>query len=98
MKRPIRKADRNQPELVEQIRKIPGTSVAHTHVLGKGFPDLVVSHKGFNYLLEIKDPLLPPSQRKLSDDEKDFHSKWTGQIAVIETIDDFLTLIANHNH
>ena len=96
MKRPIRKADRNPPELVEQIRKIPGTSVAHTHIVGKGFVDIVGGYNKKNFLCEIKGPKQPVWVRKLSADEEKFHKQWTGQIAVIETIDDFLKLIANH--
>lgn len=78
---------------MEQIRQIPGVTVAHTHTIGKGFPDLVISHRGKNYLLEVKDPSQPPSKRKLTDDEKVFHQTWTGQISVVETLQDVLEVI-----
>jgi hypothetical protein len=84
----IRRTDDNQKKLVAQIRAIPGTSVAHTHTLGQGFPDLCVSYKGVNFLFEVKDPLKPPSARKLTPDEQKFHESWTGSIHVVETIDD----------
>lgn len=89
----IRKADTNQPSLVKQIRQLPGVTVALTHRLGKGFPDAVIGFNGRNYLAEIKDPSLPPSKRKLTPDEQKFFDEWTGQISVIETIDDVIQLI-----
>lgn len=88
-----KKIDRNQPELVEQIRKIPGATVTHTHELGNGMVDIIVGYRKKNFLLEIKDPLKPPSARKLTEDEEKFHRGWTGQIAIVETLDDVLKLI-----
>jgi hypothetical protein len=89
----VRKVDANQAQLVEQLRQIPGLTVAHTHTIGKGFPDLVVAYKGVNYLLEVKDPNKPPSAKKLTPDEQKFHQSWTGRIAVVETVEDVLKLI-----
>jgi hypothetical protein len=91
----IKKVDTNQSKLVAQMRKIPGLRVAHTHTVGNGFPDVVISYKGVNYLFEIKDPSKPPSARKLTPDEEKFHSTWTGSIHVIEKIEDVLSII-NH--
>jgi hypothetical protein len=89
----IKKVDRNQPEIVKQLRKIPGVSVAHTHTVGDGFSDLVVGYKGKNYLCEVKDPAKPPSARKLTPDEEKFHSEWKGQVSVVESVTDILKLI-----
>lgn len=89
----VRKADGNQPELVEQIRDLPGVKVVLTHVIGNGFPDCIISFRGFNYMCEIKNPSQPPSKRKLTPDEEEFHKNWTGQIAVIMTLDDVLEMI-----
>jgi hypothetical protein len=89
----IRKVDNNQAQLVKQMRKIPGLTVAHTHTVGKGFPDVLVAYKGVNYLFEIKDPAKAKSARKLTEDEQKFHKGWTGQIAIVETLDDVLKLI-----
>lgn len=88
-----KRADRNQPELVEILRKIPGISVAHTHIVGDGFGDLVIGWKGKNFLIEVKDPKQPPSRRKLTRDEKKFHEQWKGQIAVAETLEQILNII-----
>lgn len=89
----VRRADDNQRELVEQIRQIPGTTVAHTHTIGKGFPDIVLGFNGKNYLFEIKDPSKPPSARKLTVAEENWHSWWTGRVYIVETIDDVLKII-----
>jgi hypothetical protein len=87
------KIDNNQEQLVKQMRRIPGLKVKHTHIV-KGFVDVVIGYQGINYLLEIKDPGKPPSKRKLTDDEQKFHNEWTGQVAVVETIDDVIKLIS----
>jgi hypothetical protein len=90
----VRKVDSNQSQLVKQMRKIPGLSVAHTHTVSNGFTDVVVGFRGVNYLFEIKDPSKPPSQRKLTPDELEFHKNWTGSIHIVETIDDVIKIIA----
>ena len=84
-----KRVDRNQPELVEQIRKL-GASVACTHMVGNGFVDAVVGWMNDNYLFEIKDPKQPPSKRRLTPDEEKFHAKWKGNIHKVETIDDVI--------
>lgn len=88
----IKKADKNQPELFKQVRKL-GFSIVSVHEVGKGCPDAIIGARGRNYLIEIKDPLKPPSARKLTPDELRFHSEWKGQVSVVETIDDVLKLI-----
>ena len=40
-----KRVDRNQPEIVDALRKA-GASVGHTHAVGKGFPDIVVGVQG----------------------------------------------------
>lgn len=88
-----KKIDRNQPELVNQLRKIPGLTVAHTHTIGKGFPDLAVGFQGKTWLFEVKDPSNIPSQRKLTPDEEQWHKKWTGHVATVETIEDVMRIL-----
>jgi hypothetical protein len=84
--------DRNQVSVIRELRKA-GCTVTVSSYLGDGFPDAVVGLGGVNYLIEIKDPDQPPSKRKLTADEKDFHASWNGQVCVIETADDFLRKI-----
>ena len=86
------RVDSNQKEIVQALRKA-GASVAHTHTIGQGFPDIVVGHRGKNLLLEIKDGSLTPSRRKLTEDEYEFHEAWRGQINIVESVEDALGLL-----
>lgn len=88
-----RKVDSNQAELVKQIRKIPGVSVLHIHVVGKGAPDVIIGYKGKNFLAEIKDPGKFKSQRKLTEDEEKFRNSWCGQVQTVETFDDVIRIL-----
>lgn len=76
--------DANQPEIVEYLRSL-GMSVCLLHTVGKGVPDLLVGFRGRNVLLEVKDGEKPPSRRRLTEDESDWHTKWAGQVDVVET-------------
>jgi len=82
MPRTRAKADTNQSKIVKVLRAV-GATVTSTHQLGKGFPDIVVGYKGHNYLLEIKDGDKPPSQRKLTADEQEWHDKWRGTVKIV---------------
>jgi hypothetical protein len=84
--------DDNQDEIVFALRGI-GATVAITHQLGGGFVDIVVGFRGKNYLIEIKDGNKPPSRRKLTKDEADFHWDWQGQIDIAENAEDAFRII-----
>jgi len=71
-----------------------GCSVAVTSAVGAGFPDLVVGINGLNIMVEIKDGAKPPSERRLTPAQVDFHGYWRGQIVVIETVDQVIALVA----
>jgi len=88
--------DENQTEIVEGLRKL-GISVAITHQLGKGFPDIVCGYHGKNYMIEIKDGNKSPSQQKLSDDEIVFHDEWRGQIDIANSLDAAVGIIFKKN-
>ncbi len=81
------KVDRNQAEIVDAFRRL-GCTVHCTHTLGQGFPDLVVGHLGNNYLVEVKDWQQPPSKRKLTVDEAEWHANWRGQATVVMCVAD----------
>lgn len=87
MRRYHSKADANQPEIVEAIRKLGGT-VLHLHTLGHGAPDLAVGYGGLTMLAEIKDGSKPPSAQKLTPDEEKWHGSWTGGVYLIRDIED----------
>ena len=56
-------------------------------------PDIAVGYKGINHLFEIKDESKPPSQRKLTKDEKRFHSTWKGSVHIVESPEYAIRLI-----
>jgi hypothetical protein len=89
----VRKArvDANQATITATLRRC-GFAVAHAHTLGKGFPDLVIARRGWTGLVEVKDGSKPPSARRLTPDEADFHAKWPGEIFIIECVEDVLKL------
>lgn len=80
------KVDRNQPEIVAALRKV-GAQVACTSTVGQGFPDLVVAFRGRNILMELKDSKQPPSARQLTPAQKIFHAEWSGELHVVESIE-----------
>lgn len=86
------KADANQPALVKAIRQL-GASVLVLSNVGKGCPDLAIGHGGRTYLVEIKNPTLPPSARTLTPAEKEWHQAWRGQVAIVETLEDVLRVL-----
>ncbi|WP_372570382.1 hypothetical protein [Ruegeria jejuensis] len=86
------KVDDNQPEIVKALRKA-GATVTPTHAAGDGFPDLAVGYRGFNYFLEVKDGNKPPSARKLTKDQVEWHDKWRGQVAVVKSVDEALEVL-----
>jgi hypothetical protein len=93
------KVDANQPAIVAALRKA-GASVGLLHSVGGGCPDLVVGYRdpatGLRecVLVEVKDGSKPPSARKLTEDQEDWHAAWRGRpVAVVETVEDALRVI-----
>ena len=86
------KVDANQPGIVAGLRAA-GCTVAPAHAVGRGFPDLVVGYRGCTYLLEVKDGDKPPSARKLTPAQVDWHAAWRGHVAVVCTLDEALDAI-----
>ena len=84
-----KRTDANQTALVKGLRRIPGIAVWPVN----DRCDLIVGYREVNYLLEVKDPTKPPSARRLTPAEQKFHDEWTGQIAVVETLEDCLRVL-----
>lgn len=82
-----KRIDNNQPEIVRMLREV-GASVAHTHMVGKGFPDIVVGFRGKSYLMEIKD-----GNKNLTLDERQWHDEWRGQVFIVRSTDEALRVI-----
>lgn len=83
--------DSNQPMIVKALRDA-GASVLILSNMGHGCPDLLVGKDGRNVLMEIKDPTRKPSERKLTDDERVFHTLWRGNVFVVETVEEALRM------
>lgn len=99
------RSDTNQPDVVKELRKVMGASVAITSGAGSGFPDLVVGTEipirklieiygmdgvvPMNFLMEVKHP----DRVKLKPSQKKFNRKWYGQVAIITTPDQALVTI-----
>jgi len=86
MSRRVCAVDANQPEIVDELRKM-GCLVHCTHQAGAGFPDLVVGFRGKLFLLEVKDGAKVPSAQKLTPDQEVFHAKWAGYVKVVNSIE-----------
>lgn len=86
------KVDENQAEIVGAFRKL-GASVLLLHGVGMGCPDILVGYRGRNYLIEIKDGKKPPSKRKLTSWQEDWHADWRGQVDVIQSVDEAVAFI-----
>jgi hypothetical protein len=72
--------DGNQKEIVDDLRRIPGCTVAILSAVGGGVPDLLVGYRGHNLLFELKDPSKPKADQELTDDQKRWHAAWAGQV------------------
>lgn len=80
------KIDDNQPEIVEAARRM-GCSVQPLHSVGKGCPDLLVGISGINDLWEVKDGNKPPSARRLTPDQIEWHDAWRGHVQVVDSVE-----------
>lgn len=69
------KVDANQEQIVSALRTA-GVLVLSMAALGKGVPDLLCAFHGRLVLLEVKDGRKPPSARKLTPDQQQFHKDW----------------------
>ena len=77
------KVDANQASIVGELRAV-GASVQPLHTVGAGVPDLLVGFRGQNWLIEVKDGSKPPSERKLTAAQVDWHGAWRGQVVTVK--------------
>lgn len=87
-----KRVDANQPDIARSLRQA-GATVQHLHEVGRGCPDLLVGFRGVNYLLEIKDSSQPPSRRRLTPDEAEWHAAWRGEVRIVMTAGEALAAI-----
>lgn len=74
------KVDSNQGAIVDALRAV-GISVAPTHTVGDGFPDLVCGYRGATHLLEVKMP-----GKGLTDDQEQFVRGWRGNYHIVTDV------------
>lgn len=83
------RVDSNQKEIVKQLRDI-GCTVQLLNKVKSGCPDILVGVRGLNLLFEIKT-----EKGTLTEDERIWISKWSGQVRVVKSFDDILETIEN---
>ena len=81
------KVDANQGAVVAALRAA-GCSVQCLHAVGGGVPDLLVSRslpfgRADTWLLEVKDGAKPPSERRLTPRQKEWHREWRGRVFTV---------------
>lgn len=69
------KIDGNHDQVVSALRAA-GARVLSLAAVGGGVPDLLVGFGSRFYAIEIKDGHLPPSARKLTPDQDEWHKHW----------------------
>jgi len=85
------KVDANQTGIVLALRD-HRCDVLSLAAVGNGCPDLLVWSPWTRslHLLEVKDGAKPPSARKLTPDQVEFHAKWGGPISVVTSVEEAL--------
>lgn len=86
------RVDTNQMAIIKVLRQAM-ISVQPLHSVGSGCPDILCGYQGENYLFEIKNALMPASQRKLTKSEQEWHETWRGDVEIIECAEDALVYI-----
>ena len=87
------RVDENQAQIVKELRQA-GCTVQSLGAVGDGCPDLLVGCLAYrNHLFEVKNPNKPPSKRRLTTEQVQWHNTWKGQVDVIETAEDALKLM-----
>lgn len=82
--------DYNHDQVVEWFKN-HGFGVIDSHMLGGGFPDLIVGRGGVMFLVEVKNPKRRIILTKL---QKEFHAEWP--VSIVSNHDDLerLDLVA----
>lgn len=82
------KKDANHNEIAKEFERL-GWIVLDLSQL-KNCCDMAVTKEGRTFMVEVKDGSKPPSQRKLSEGEEKFKTKWLqgGLWNLVKSIDD----------
>lgn len=93
MMRIASRIDTNQPFLVRALRQM-GVRVQVLSGVGKGFPDLLILHRGKLALVELKDGSKSASRRKLTPDEQQWHEEWAdAPLYVVANVDEIVDML-----
>lgn len=86
------KVDANHAVIVGALMSC-GCEVQSLAALGGGVADLLVHHRssGRLMLVEVKDGEKPPSARKLTPDQVEWHKRWP--VTVVENVEQAVALI-----
>jgi hypothetical protein len=87
------RTDSNHSEVVSTLRSA-GCYVLSLAAIGGGVPDLLVWAPTIGYaLLEVKDGSKPPSARKLTPDQQDWHRAWGGPVFIVTNPEEALRAV-----
>ncbi len=76
--------DANHAPVMAKFREL--CPVVEDHSQGDhGYDAIIRTSRGVVYVVEIKDGKRPPSQRRLTDNEKAAMSRWGWQFALVES-------------
>lgn len=84
--------DANHTAIVDALRGI-GATVTSLAAVGGGAPDLLIGHRGRNFLIEVKDGDKSASRRCLTDDQVIWHNAWKGQVGIVLSPLDAIRLV-----
>ena len=85
MRRRAARVDENQAEIVKALRRI-GCTVQSLASVGEGCPDLLVSLRGKNHLLEVKNPDKPTLDQQLTPAQFIWIQEWAAPVHVVKTV------------
>lgn len=84
--------DANQEAVVKALRDV-GISVLSLAGVGNGCGDLLCAYRGVTLMLELKNPDVPPSGRRLTQAQVEFIASWQGLHYVVTTPDEALRVV-----
>lgn len=75
--------------LITKAFEAHGATVQDLSMVGDGCTDILVGYRGWNLIVEIKNPKQKPSARKLRKSQREWAAWWRGAPAhVAETVED----------
>lgn len=82
-----KRVDANQTELVNEAERL-GAQAQRISDIGGGCPDLLITFKGQWHVVEVKDGSKPPSRRRLSSKQIEWHERFNAPVWIWESVED----------